>query len=248
LGPHDPNGLLVIVKDGATGLPVTNATVTIQKSGDNFSKATGRGYLSQTDWSGGGAQINYTDQTKYFDSDGNIDNSTAGQISLKNMLGLYSSSGEITSSSFDTGASSNFGEILWQPLVNDPATGSSSLRLQMATSDDPATSTWNYVGPDGTSATYFTSSNYQIPSVLDGKRYFRYKALLSTASSTVSPFMSDTSVTFTSDCVPSGQAYFNDLDSGTWNITVEHGDYQTYVGTVSVGSAWQSYQVNMLSE
>jgi outer membrane protein assembly factor BamB len=49
-----------------------------------------------------------------------------------------------------------------------------SLKIQLASSDS-SLGPWNYVGPDGTSASYFTTSGQSIPSVLSGKRYLRYK-------------------------------------------------------------------------
>ncbi len=249
LGSHNPNRLLVTVRDGATGLPITDAKVTIENGGTTHVKNTEKGFLSQTEWNGGGGQNLYTDQTKYFDSDGNLDNSVSGQLSLQKVLNNYVGNGELVSSTFDTGANdSNYGEILWQPSSNDPATGTSSVKFQIAVSSDPATTTWNFIGPDGTSGTYFNSANYQLPSAIDNERYFRYKTILSTASSTISSILSDVTVTFTSDCLPAGQVSYGGLSSGVWNITVEKSGYQTYTNSVNLDSNWKAFEVNMLSE
>lgn len=50
--PKNPRTLLVTVKDVGTGLPISGATVRLQKSGYDVTNITGRGYMSQTDWSG----------------------------------------------------------------------------------------------------------------------------------------------------------------------------------------------------
>lgn len=54
---------------------------------------------------------------------------------------------------------------------------------------------FNYVGPDGTAATFFTSTGASLDQ-FDGKRYLRYKALLSTSDNTVTPSLSAVSLCF----------------------------------------------------
>ena len=146
---------------------------------------TGRGYLEQTDWSGNG--------------DGNIDtNSPAGELKLKKVLGHYVLFGILTSSIFDTGTSSNFNNIVWTPTDQPPQTGVDSVKFQLATSpDNTATTTWQYLGPDGTSGTYYTISNNNINSLHNGDRYFRYKVFLSTEADNKTPNVASIAVTYT---------------------------------------------------
>ena len=54
---------------------------------------------------------------------------------------------------------------------------------------------FNFVGPDGTANTFFTTSGASL-SQFDGMRYVKYKAFLSTNSSSVTPSLSSVSVCF----------------------------------------------------
>src|SRR4029078_1478940 len=55
---------------------------------------------------------------------------------------------------------------------------------------------FNFVGPDGTASTFFTSSGASL-SQFDGLRYVKYKAFLTTSNSSVTPSLSSASVCFT---------------------------------------------------
>lgn len=78
----------------------------------------------------------------------------------------------------------------WSTLSWNAATPASTvLRFQAAASNSTA-GPFNFVGPDGTSATYFTASGAPL-SQFNGNRYLKYKALLSTTHSAVSPTLND---------------------------------------------------------
>ncbi len=234
--------LLVAVKDSATSLPLSGATVTLSKVGYTGILTTGRGFLSQTDWSGGSGQNALVDQAKYFSSDGNIGTTNpVGDMKLNVAFGIYASSGNLTSSTFDTGTTSNFNQITWSPGSQPVQTGTPNVRFQIATNNDATT--WNFIGPDGTNGTYYTSSNANIASANNGNRYFRYKAYLDTASTTYTPTVSDIALTFTSSCIPPGQVAFTGLSNGTYTLTISSGGYTTYSGSITISSPWQSQQV-----
>lgn len=222
-----PSHLLVTVKDSATLLPVSGATVTLTKSGYSNELLTGRGYLQQTDWSGGGGQSDFLDSTKYFSSDGQMDSlNPTGELKLNNIFGVYVPSGELISSTFDTGTTSNFNQISWNPTSQPPAVGTPNVRFYFASSlANNASTTWSFLGPDGTGSTYYDVSNTNINSVHNNDRYFRYKLLFNTASSTFTPIISDVSTTFTSECIPPGQVFFSGLSTGTSTITVNKAGY-----------------------
>lgn len=243
----NPQTLLVAVKDGATQLPVSEATVTMERTGFSQSLVTGRGYLRQTDWAGGSGQNDFTDATKYLSDDGNIDVTTqAGAITLKSTFDVYAPSGTLTSSIFDTGLPSNFHNIVWEPQSQPPETGPDSVRFQIAANSD--NSTWNFVGPDGTDASFFTLADTNINAAQNNNRYFRYKLFLSTADPTITPTISDIAFTFTSDCVPPGQALFDGIANGTYTLTVSKTGYQTSVEDVDVTLPWEQHDVLLIPE
>jgi len=238
----NPKGLLVTVKDAATGLPISDAEVNLTGTDFDTTLTTGRGFISQTDWSGGAGQINYIDNTKYFDSDSNIDISNPiGEIKLQETFGEYAPSGWLTSSTFDTGSASNFHQILWQPQSQPAETGADSVRLQIATNNDKAT--WNFIGPDGTTGSYYTLSDQEIISAHDNNRYLRYKILLQTADVTKTPTISDISFTFTSLCMPPGQVFFSGLLNNNYNLQVSKTGYNNYTANQSTSANWQQIEV-----
>lgn len=244
--PKNAKSLLVTIKDSATQLPVTNAYIHVTgPSSYDSSQTTGRGFINQSDWSGGAGQTNYTDTTKYFADDGNIDTgSPVGELKLKNAFGSYNPSGIIESSTIDTGSASNFYNLFWTPTDQPVQAGLNSARFQFATNaTNTATTTWTYKGPDGTGATYYTTSNAALSNVHNGDRYARYKIFLGSTSTTTTPDISDVSFTETSSCTPPGQAMFSGLASGSYHIDVGKTGYATSSADVSVSSGWQEKEI-----
>ena len=241
--PKSDPAVLVTVKDVATGLPVSGATVTLEKGGASTTLTTGRGFLSQTDWSGGSGQSTYTNPNQYASDDSNIDVSTSpGDVKLLKVLGSYQPSGILYSSTFDSGSVSNFYQFTSKPSGQPAAVGATPAQFQIATGN--STSSWTYLGPDGTNATYYNSTTTDISAVHNGTRYLRYKMLLSTASTSYTPSVSDIQFTFTSNCVPPGQVLFQGLANGTYNVTVTKSGYtdETDTVTVNAGTQWQEIQ------
>jgi hypothetical protein len=243
VAPKNPNTLLVTVRDKTTLLPLSVASVelTNAKSGYDNVQMTGQGFLRQTDWSGGSGQAtSTTNSNQYFSSDGNVDVTTqAGSVTLKKILGKYATSGTLMSSSFDIGFVGTFQQILWNPGSEPSGT---SVQMQIATNNNGGT--WNFVGPDGTSATYYTTSNQNIFTT-GTARYLRYKLFLSTTNTSVTPNVSDTSFTFTSSCTPPGQVSFSGLASGNYNVTITKAGYVTQIVPINISSGWQSVDVSM---
>lgn len=239
-----PNSLLVTVKDASTQLPLPNATVRLEKTGYDTTLLTGRGFLRQTDWSGGSGQAAFVDSDKYFNSDGNIEiNDPDGELKLLKVFSEYQLSGNLVSSTFDTGSVSDFHQILWQPQSQPVDAGADSVRFQIASNNDQAT--WDFTGPDGTAGTYYTLVDQNINPNNNGNRYFRYKLYMQTASSTWTPTISDVSLTFTSSCVPPGQVIFHSLPAGDYNLTVSNTGYQTATDIVAISSAWAQTEITL---
>ena len=233
------NRLVVVVRDQATGLPVPDVTVNLTgPSSYSNTVVTNQGFQTQTDWSGGGGQGDYIYANRYLDSDGNISDSVSpGNLSLKKTGSTYATSGYLTSSSFDTGSSSNFRQITWNPVTEPAQSGSSSVRFQIATNSDD--STWNFIGPDGTASSYYTSSNQNINTVHNGDRYLKYRLYLSTSNTAYTPTISDVSFTYTSSCIPPGQVSFSGLVAGTYTISVSKTGYQSTTRNTSISSGWK---------
>lgn len=243
----NPNSLLVGVKQGGSGLPLSGATVKLEKTGFESELITGRGFLRQTDWTGGSGQDNLTDQTKYFSSDGNIEtNNPAGEIKLKDAFGEYAGSGALISSTFDTGSVSNFYQIIFTPQDQPVQTGADSVKLQVATNNDNAT--WSFKGPDGTDGSFYSAADTNINSVHNGDRYFRYQIYLSTASTTYTPNVGEISFTFSSLCVPPGQVMFSGLDNDSYTLTISKSGYQTSVENINISQPWQQHEITLMPE
>jgi len=236
--PKNGKRLVVVVRDQSTGLPITDATVNLSNlSGYTKSATTNEGFLTQTDWSGGSGQTNFTYSDQFLDSDGNVDyNSSPGNLSLNNVFGNYSLSGYLTSSTFDTGSTSNFKQIIWNQVTQPVETGASSVRFQIATNNDNAT--WNFIGPDGTLSTYYDSSNQNINAVHNDNRYIRYRLYFSTLNQAFTPTISDISITYTSSCIPPGQVSFSNLSSSTYTISINKSGYQSTARDVEIVNDW----------
>ena len=275
LAPRVPNALLVKVIDGQTGLPISGANVSIDGPGGESNLITERGFFAQTDWSGGQGQNYFENNNFAYFSSSNIEiNNPNGQISLAQFAGNYSSSGFLESAIFDTGEifadegdsgsggavfSINFGNIFWNPVDQPITAGSESIKIQIATNAEPNPEeipegetapqphemNWNFVGPDGTAGTFYTSSGQTISEIHSGDRYLKYKIFLETADNSVTPIISNTSFTFTQECSPPGQVFFSGLSNGNYDLSVSHENYQNFETQILINSDWMEYSVTL---
>lgn len=235
----NPRSLLITVKDASTQLPVTDATVQVTGTSYDETQITDRGFINQTDWSGG-VGVDYVADDGFLDIAG-------GEIKLKNVSGSYNPNGILESSTVDTGSESNFHSLVWSPTdqpVSASSDGTPSVRFQIATNASSTDTIWNYLGPDGTAATYYTSSNAIISSVHNNDRYLRYKVFLHTADPAVTPNISDIAFTMTSSCTPPGQVIFSGLSSGVYDVSVSKSGYTTQLITgVNMSTNWKEQEV-----
>jgi hypothetical protein len=222
LGPKTVNSLLVIVKDAVTNSPIEGASVVLKNERLNYEsqKYTGGSVWSSDDWSGGPDQVIFSDVTKYF-SGFNISTGitpTALRLISYDNGQTYVTSGSLISSTFDTGtASTSFTTLDWKPTSQNAST---SIRFQIATSDSNATSTtWNFIGPDGTSGSYYDTPQTTINNA--SARYIRYKTFLSTIDDTVTPVLTSVNINYVSGCHTPGQVFFPSLTVGD--------DYETTI-------------------
>ncbi|MDE2030774.1 MAG: prepilin-type N-terminal cleavage/methylation domain-containing protein [Patescibacteria group bacterium] len=228
LGNKTTNSLLTIVKDGATGNPIEGASVNLTNTSPSYNNTliTGGSLWSQLYWNGGSGQTTWTDTTKYFQDDGGV--STTGiplAIRLANSGGnTLTNSGWLISSTFDTGSdTTSYTTLGWQPTSQDPST---SVKFQIATNND--NTTWNFVGPDGTSNTYYTTPDTTISTTNNNNRYIRYKAYLSTNDPTKNPTITSVGINYVSGCFTPGQVFFPGLTaSDTYQLSVSMPGYLT---------------------
>ena len=89
--------------------------------------------------------------------------------------------------------------------------------FQVAASNSAA-GPFNFVGPDGTAATFFTTSGASL-SQFNGFRYLKYKAFLSTNSGSVTPTLSSVAVCFNDVAGTSSTNLAVDPASGTYGGT-----------------------------
>lgn len=107
----------------------------------------------------------------------------------------YTLTGDLTSSTKDANSVVN-GSTVWGSLTWTASTPTgTSIKFQVAGSNN-ANGPFNFVGPNGTAATYFTTNGASL-SQFNGLRYLKYKAYLSTTDSTVTPTLNDVTVCYT---------------------------------------------------
>lgn len=235
--PKTSSAIVVTAKNQSNQL-INDAKVTLTKSGFSEEKYTGRRFFTHTDWSG-----NQHDSKSV-----NMDElSPAGELHILQVGGKYASMSDewLTSQTVNFGtASTAFFNLTWNPTSQPAQAGVNSLKIQIAANNDNVT--WNFIGPDGTGNSYYTSSNAQIHSSHNGKRYLRYKIILRTEDELVTPKLEDLTINFRSSCVSNGQAYFSGLSQATYTVTIEKSGYQTFTDTaVVVDENWEDYRATL---
>ncbi len=245
LGSTTANSFLVIVKDAANGNPIENAQVELKHSSPAYDTSifTEGSIWNQADWSGGPGQAQFVATNKYFADDGNIDTATLPTgIRLMKFAGQYVPAGVLESSTFDTGKPTTaYTTLSWMPTSQSAST---SVAFQIATNNDNAT--WNYLGPDGTSATYYTVPGTTINATSSNQRYVRYKAYLSSTSTSTTPVVSNINLNYVSGCAAPGQAMFSGLAAGTgYSLIVSMPGYTTQtINNITIGG-YNTLQVNL---
>lgn len=113
--------------------------------------------------------------------------------------GSYSTSGTFESGTFDAGYSTAFNRF--DTSINRP--DATDIQFQVAVAEDVSESClnapFNFVGPDTTSSTFFTTSvtsgiqvfNFAVPPSINPGRCFKYKAYFSTTDSLSTPIFYD---------------------------------------------------------
>ncbi|MFQ6106557.1 MAG: Ig-like domain-containing protein [Thermoplasmata archaeon] len=111
------------------------------------------------------------------------------------LSGFYTSMGFFTSSFFDSLYTDTIYNNIWWNLTPSNQPQDTNLTFQIAVSNNSG-GPWNFVGPDGSSGTYYTNPGEQIRAGTVG-RYFRYTATLMTFTGLDTPRMDDVTITYT---------------------------------------------------
>ncbi|MDE2188415.1 MAG: carboxypeptidase regulatory-like domain-containing protein [Patescibacteria group bacterium] len=242
--PASENSLLVAVLDGSTKLPLSGATVQLSGGAYNQTQMTGQGYFEQTNWIDGATQNGlFVDQNAYASGSGVDTSTSSGAVVLQNDgIDPYNTlaTGTLLSSIFDTGTTSNFYSLNWLPANEPPLSGPNPIAFQFATAAS-STGPWTYLGPDGTTNSYYTALGSQINA--PGNEFARYLLYMTTQTATVTPVINDVSFTYTSGCIPPGQVLFQNIPAGTYTLTISLNGYTTYTSTITINTGWQSQTI-----
>ncbi len=230
-----PLAALITVQN-QTGQKINDAKITLVKTGFSAEQFTGQRFISQTDWSAN----QYDSQSGKIETD-----NPTGRLAIESVGAKYASMSQewLISKTFDFGtASTAFFNLEWIPTSQPIQTGLNSLKFQIAANNDNLT--WNFLGPDGTGNTYYTTSNTLLNSLHNGNRYLRYKAYLFTEDENYTPSLDFVKIGFRSSCVPAGQTYFNGLTTGVYTLTAGKTGYQIFTDSnFSITNNWQEYGV-----
>lgn len=244
--PRTANALLVEVIDAVSQQPIEDVAVRVQSGSYDKTLETGEGHWQQTNWSGGSGQADWIDPTRYYDAN-TVDTATpAGELKLYWNGSSYSPTGFLVSSIYDNTAPTNFYHLVVRPQGQPAQVGSDPVLIQVASSlTNTPTTTWNFLGPDGTSGTFYTPSNNTLNTVHNGHRYIRYRIALQTANTAYTPNVSDIAISFANACTPSGQAYFNDVVTGSNTITASRTGYTTSITPLTIVAGWQKLTIEL---
>ncbi|MBH41198.1 MAG: hypothetical protein CL685_00610 [Candidatus Magasanikbacteria bacterium] len=220
IGEGSEHTARISVLDQETNAIIPNATVSLTVNNQTTEHTTAGSVITQTDWSGGNNQLLFTNTSKYWDDSATVDVfSEPGNIRLTKAGTSYIPNGYIESSIVDLGEEAQqLVRIVPNPKIQNRFLPYNSLKMQLATSDEPIEQDWEYLGPDGTPNSYYiTSQGIQLDT---DHRYLRYFAHFSTPSSTLSPALSAISFEKTSDCTMPGQVFFNNLNNAVYTMTI----------------------------
>ena len=170
---------------------------------DSLSPGTANISLSTLDWTGSNFYYHME-----FTSDGS-DTPVLDEISI--YFSTFYSSGNLTSSSYDTGSDQDWDwEYIYFTIYEPSATDIKFQIRTAATEGGLSSATW--YGPTGT-GDYYTTSSTEVNSVHDGDRWIQYKAYFSDTGADT-PTLSDISITYVAGTV----AYLLEVIGGGYGL------------------------------
>ncbi|PWB38665.1 MAG: hypothetical protein C3F02_03055 [Parcubacteria group bacterium] len=106
----------------------------------------------------------------------------------------YSVAGTLESSTYDTGSNQTvYNWISWTGTMPD----NTVMKFQLATSNDIG-GPWNYAGPNGTAATYYTVGAHEYINYSQhvNQRYIRYKLFMSSTAELLAPVLEEVTISY----------------------------------------------------
>ena len=230
--PQKNLGLLVKVED-INSMPIKFASVTLSNASYNKTLITDTEEFLENNWID-----NYSEKTQ------NIEINANGYIQLKETESGYPTSSEewLISKSIDFGSQTELIKIEWDG-EEFPET---DIKLQIAVNND--NETWNFIGPDGTSNTYFDEKNITDLQFFKNFRFLKYKIYMKTNNPTITPVFKKIYFVFSSNCLPPDQVLFNDLSPGTYNLKIEKDGYQTSEFSIDILEKFKKIEVKLNSQ
>ncbi|MGH9829008.1 MAG: hypothetical protein ACREDR_37800, partial [Blastocatellia bacterium] len=111
----------------------------------------------------------------------------------------FAVAGNLVSSTKDSDPAAGLTPV-WSTLSWTATTPANTTISFQAAASNSSAGPFNFVGPDGTSATFFTTSGASL-SQFSGNRYLQYKAYLTNTDGTVTPTLNDVTVCYSNlDC------------------------------------------------
>ena len=199
--------------DASSGASISDVEVRLTKGGIVDTYTTGRNYVIHTDWS------------TAISSDIGLLVTSEG-VGLQSTEGVYGTTGEFISQSIDMGEGSTARSF----EVDLETPSGTAIRFQVASSTD--NQTWNFVGPDGTDASY-----YDVPiSLTTSGRYLRYKAFFATSDTSRTPLLHKVTIGFENACTPVSSLSIIGAESGAYTVRAEKNGFETTTKPITIPS------------
>ena len=182
-----------------TSIP-TGTNIKIQFSKDNLSWYNSSGLLNKWDELEDGldyfnlSSLNWHGGNFYYKINFTSDNLEIPSIQRINLYYTsYFSAGTLESESLDSGGIVNWTSLSWSS-TEPPGT---EIKFKVRTASDKSSiSSKKFLGPDGTTATFYTTPGESIWSGHEGDRWIEYKAYFSTFDTSTTPILHDVTLEY----------------------------------------------------
>jgi hypothetical protein len=109
-------------------------------------------------------------------------------------------------------------------------TNSSQIRFQLAFADtNDASTTWEFIGPDGSGDSYYENQGQNINDITSGKSFMKYKVLYDEGADFDIDLLNSVIFFYKNSCSAPGQIYNDSLSGGLYSLSIEKDGYNTYI-------------------